>query len=118
MHGTFTGPAESTWHHDHGRAALEREDAERRKRQEREDRAEIWLADRMVGLTFYSFAALESAAHRTYETLVGRECTPDERQILSNAARSCWAGVTMRARTKLEIGPTGHVESLLFWRAA
>jgi hypothetical protein len=117
MRGTFTGPAESTYTFDHAKAASQRWLEEKRQREERQDRAERWLADRLSGLTFASFETLTTVALNTFQNYAGRLATEDERRVLEDAARCLWAGVSLRQRTALELDAVGYVQALTF-RAA
>jgi hypothetical protein len=115
MHGDF-GLA-GTYQRDPG-AELQRWHRERIAREEREERAIRWLADHTVGQVFHSFESLRYAAIRTFETLRGRPATEQENQILTNAARALWSGISLRARTQITLTDTGHVASLTILRAA
>jgi hypothetical protein len=118
MRGTFAGPAESTYTFDQGVAAREREHAAYRKAQDRQDRAEAWLVERLAGLTFHSYDALVFAAVRHFELVRGAELTEDEARLLENAARAVWGGLAARAVSRLEINDVGRVASVTIRSAA
>jgi hypothetical protein len=117
MRGTFNG-SQSSYTYDQGAAAIERERAEYRKQQERQDRAEAWLVARLAGLTFYSYDALVDAAVRHFELVRGAELTEDESRLLENAARAVWGGLAARAVCRLEINEAGRVASVTIRSAA
>jgi hypothetical protein len=116
-HGTFVTFGD-TYTYDQGAAEREREHAEYRKQQERQDRAEAWLVERLAGLTFYSYDALVIAAVNHFESVRGSELSEDESRLLENSARAVWGGLAARALCRLTIGDTGRIESVTIRSAA
>jgi hypothetical protein len=114
---TFNGVLQS-YTFDQGAAALEREHTAYRQQQERQDRAEAWLVERLAGLTFYSYDALVDAAVRHFELVRCAELTEDESRLLENAARAVWGGLSQRALCRLEINEVGRVASVTIRSAA
>jgi hypothetical protein len=102
------------FYHRSDRDAFYRQHAAQRAREERQDRAERWLADRLSGLTFASFDTLATTALNTFQNYAGRLATEDERKVLEDAARCLWAGVSLRQRTALELDAVGYVQALTF----
>jgi hypothetical protein len=117
MRGTFNG-SQSSYTYDHGAADRERERAEYRKAQDRQDRAEAWLVERLAGLTFHSYDALVFAAVRHFQLVRHAELTEDETRLLENAARAVWGGVAPRALSRMEVNEAGHVASVTIRSAA
>jgi hypothetical protein len=111
---TFNSPGFGPYSFDHQAKALQDYHAAQRAREERQDRAERWLADRLSGLTFASFETLTTTALNTFQNYAGRLATEDERRVLEDASRCLWAGVSLRQRTALELDAVGYVQALTF----
>jgi hypothetical protein len=114
---TFNGVLQS-YTFDQGAADREREHAAYRKQQERQDRAEVWLVERLAGLTFHSYDALVFAAARHFQLVRGAELTEDEAKLLENAARAVWGGVAPRALSRMEVNDAGRIASVTIRSAA
>lgn len=78
-------------------AALQRDHRERVAQHENDERAEKWVATKLVGRTFTSYQDLLTAACVEAVRHYDRALTPSEHATLSRAARTLFAGLAFRA---------------------
>ena len=108
---SFNGVLQSSTF-DHGEAERQRKHHARIAAAARQERAEAWLAGRLVGQTYHSFESIRYAAIKTAETAYARPLTDDENAVITNAARAIWTGLTLRARTDTKLDEFGRIERL------
>ena len=97
---------------DHGEAERQRKHHARIAAAARQERAEAWLGQRLVGQTYHSFESIRYAAICAAEVAYARPLTPDENTVITNAARAIWSGLTLRARTDTKLDAFGRIERL------
>jgi len=88
-------------------AELQRLHDQRRKQNERQERAERWIANRMVGRAFASFEALQTAACAETVAAYDRALASEEHTMITNACRALWSGLSFRSTLA-----AAHVETV------
>ena len=105
----------STWVFDQGVAALLRQKAE----DERQQRAETWVAEKFAGRTFHSFEALVTCARSLLEQTIGGAMPEEHLRVLTNACRALFGGLSQTGgRAQIKIGVDGRPEYVSFIQAA
>jgi hypothetical protein len=90
MRGTFTGPAESTYSHDQGKAAFYREQEQQRRERELTERVAGAIAGGLGGREFTTLVELHLAAHAWVQSQ--RDMTSEIELATARAAVLLWLG--------------------------
>lgn len=109
---TFNGVLQSHVY-DQGLADLQRQHHERRKREERQQRCERWLAAKLTGQVYYSYESLRYAAVVVTEQMYG-PLDEDRSKLIADATRALFGGLSQTQRTSVKIGAAGTVEYVIF----